>query len=363
MYLLQACENQFGAQQSQYLCIFCKKYRDKDYYIKKKALPMWYKDGSPQFHVPPELLCLSLSEKMLIQRASPFVPLRFIKNGIFGISGHVCTFEQDVEEFTNRLPRHMKDVTMINVLKTIDQEIGEDKATRVRAFRVNKEKIDKALRWLKEYNVQYKDIIIDMTALDWLEGKEGTLDCHTIDGTDDMETAHDACLKTSTDQGPTPDVQMVQTANQNEVKELGYHITGGNIVLSEQDKNLADIVAASIKKSPKKASISVSWPSTSPTAVNEYNYTSLFAKTYPWLFPGGIGDIADYPKTVGEWGEHMTYYFDGRFTKDKFFVFFALNYITRSRNSTSGRWFIKNMNSGKSSACLCFDVVVILPRY
>ena len=86
------------------ICSLCVKFGQTDYYETKQALPMWYKGGMAQYHVPEELQDLTLAEKLLIQRASPFVPLRFIKNGIFGLSGHVCTFEQDVEGFVNRLP-------------------------------------------------------------------------------------------------------------------------------------------------------------------------------------------------------------------------------------------------------------------
>lgn len=259
---------------------------------------MWYKEGIAQFHVPEELQDLTLAEKLLIQRASPFVPLRFIKNGIFGISGHVCTFEQDVEDFVNRLPRHRNDVTMLSVVKTLDTEIGDKQTTRAQAFRVRKAKVGSALRWLKKHNSQYSDIVIDMAALNWLEGEEGTMDCEPIEGSESMQTAHDACLKKDTDQGPTPDAQMQQTAGQNEVKEIGYHIQGGSTVLSESDQMVKDGVESSIKQCTNKDKISIAWPSTSANAVSEYTYSNLFVKAYPWLFPGGFGDASSYPSDL-----------------------------------------------------------------
>ena len=42
----------------------------------------------------------------------------------------------------------------------------------------------------------------------------------------------------------------------------------------------------------------------------------------------------------------MVYFEDGRFVKDKFFVFFALNYITRHQNASSGNWLIKDFYKG-----------------
>ena len=60
---------------------------------------------------------------MLIQLASPFVPLQHVKHGVFGLSGHVCSFEQDVGKFVKTLPRRETDVVMLQIMKTIQSEI------------------------------------------------------------------------------------------------------------------------------------------------------------------------------------------------------------------------------------------------
>ena len=129
------------------VCSDCVKYKDKDYLLKAGALPIWYDDnGIPQYHVPPELTILSVAEMMLIQLNSPFIPLEHIKNGTFGLSGHVCSFEQDVTEFVNRLPRHKDDVTMLKVLKVMRAELGaNDKANNsdvIETFKVNKKMLE-----------------------------------------------------------------------------------------------------------------------------------------------------------------------------------------------------------------------------
>ena len=133
---------------SKRVCKDCGGYNNPSYFVDKGALPLWYDNEKPQYHIPEELDTLSLAEKMLIQRASPFVPLRHIKNGIFGLAGHVCTFPQDIEKFVNTLPRHKNDVTMISVLKTVQAEVGDMPATATTTYRVHKEKVGKALRWL-----------------------------------------------------------------------------------------------------------------------------------------------------------------------------------------------------------------------
>ena len=56
------------------ICNDCKKFKDSKHYLHSNLLPIWFDDdGVPQYHVPDELSCLTLAEKMLIQLASPFI--------------------------------------------------------------------------------------------------------------------------------------------------------------------------------------------------------------------------------------------------------------------------------------------------
>ena len=96
------------------ICKKCAPLKNAKYYLEAGALPVWYNDqGVPQYYVPSVLASLTQAEKLLIQRVSPFVPLQHLKQGTFGISGHVCAFEQDVNEFLVRLPRQKNDVSML----------------------------------------------------------------------------------------------------------------------------------------------------------------------------------------------------------------------------------------------------------
>ena len=88
----------------------------------------------------------------------------------------------------------------------------------------------------------------------------------------------------------------------------------------------------------------MSFPYVSTTPVNEFDTTSkLFCKAFPWLFPGGCGDINDYSEikeSPDEWMKRLLYYQDGRFAEDKMWSFFALNYTVRKKNSDSGAYFV-----------------------
>lgn len=132
------------------ICRKCAPLHNIDYYLNHNALPVWCQDGIAMFTVPSELQDLTHAEKLLIQRVSPVVPLHHIKNGTMGLSGHVCAFEQDNDEFITRLPRSHEDVAMLRTMKTMQNEIGTNSgAAHVKMFRVQRTKVLQALSWLK----------------------------------------------------------------------------------------------------------------------------------------------------------------------------------------------------------------------
>jgi hypothetical protein len=73
-----------------------------------------------------------------------------------------------------------------------------------------------------------------------------------------------------------------------------------------------------------------------PNPVSECDVNSgLFAKAFPWLFPGGRGDYHQFRNTklaVGDWAKNLVLCEDGRFAKDKMFGFYVLNHATQKKN-------------------------------
>ena len=135
-------------------------------------LPIWYNDkNEKQFHIPNELQDLTVSEQLLIQRLSGYIPLVHIKNGTFGIKGSCCAFRQDITEVCNSLPR--KRVEMVKYIRAMSKESNE--LVSVRVLQVLKSKVMKALHWLKKYHIEYKNdtaLVIDETNLDWMGDQE-----------------------------------------------------------------------------------------------------------------------------------------------------------------------------------------------
>ena len=136
----------------------------------EKDLPIWYdKNNIVQYNLPPELKCLQEGEKLLLQQVAPYVPLLHLKDGQIGSWGHVCSFVQEIESVCKVLPRLPEDVQFVKVVKTYLQEGGE---VASKTFTIRKKAVLDALKWLKEYNVEYENIEIKESNLDWIEIKE-----------------------------------------------------------------------------------------------------------------------------------------------------------------------------------------------
>jgi hypothetical protein len=112
--------------------------------------------------------------------------------------------------------------------------------------------------------------------------------------------------------------------------------------LSQQDKQIMETIrnTTGIEVSPRAC-----WPTRDVKPISEFSNDKIFCLAFPWLFPGGIGDINEarqHKIYIAEWAENLLYYQDGRFAEDKQWSFFALNYVYRRRNQTQSQFFVNN---------------------
>ena len=311
-------------------------------YLAAGALPVWYdKSGGVHYEVPEVLTRLSLAERMLIQRVAPLVPLHHIKKGTMGLQGHTCAFPQDIDEFFDTLPRLPKSVSVIRIMKMIKEEVGSKNGIQ-KPFLVRRKYVLDALYFLKEHNSEYTNIKIDSSHLNWLgEEDEGVLDTH-VQYVEDLSTNED--LNANDDLGPAIRQAIIPRLNGEDVVATGVLVEDERPVLSDNDKQINSVLQPLVREKTDK--VTVNWPTTSSDPVNEFNSRGkLFVQAFPWLFPGGLGDIKDYPTTsIANWGAHLLMYEDGRFAKDEFFCFYAMNYIVRHLNASSGQFFLSDFH-------------------
>ena len=82
------------------------------------------------------------------------------------------------------------------------------------------------------------------------------------------------------------------------------------------------------------------------STISEYDVTkNIFANSYPWLFPGGIGDMYDMTRgkvSIKDWGNHLLRYYDGRFLQDSLFGLFLYNTIQRHSSNSEGNFFLSS---------------------
>ena len=314
----------------------CKDCRDHHRTTADFSHPTWKDaEGTTRFDIPPELQDLREGEKLLIQQVSPYVPLQHLQQGSYGSKGHVCSFPQDIGHVCTVLPRVPNDVSIVKVVKEFtDKQSNVQKLT----FKIRREKVLTALRWLKRHNTEYQSITIEEDNLTWME-------------TDEEDLPHHDQEPVNTDQDPV-DVNPSDSFHSYGVTEAqrdSAHGTYGYIS-TPRDRGLPQAKDDNITNrlneayDPQNKSKSIDFPYVGERAVNEYDKTSkLFCKAFPWLFPGGKGDINDYSEvkeTVDQWMKRLLYYQDGRFAKDKMWAFFALNYAIRKKNCDSGAYFV-----------------------
>ena len=297
-------------------------------------LPTWEdpETHTVHYHVPSELQHLSEGEKLLIQIISPYVPLQHLRKGSFGCHGHVCSFVKDVQSVCTELPR--KQVEAVKVIRHFKNDNGQLES---KAFLIRKTKVLRALVWLCKHHPDYRDTVtINEANLDWMNGKEEReLDVDIVLDDDDGTVAD-----TQRDGSVHRSYGVLHNFHQDcDPKKKDDHITTGISDAMSQQR-------ASARGTHDDSPTTMSFPYVSPDPVNEYQENlGLFRKAFPWLFPGGRGDITSREHygsnlTIDKWMQHLLLYYDGRFARDKIWCFFALNVAQRRQNQKQGAYFV-----------------------
>ena len=93
------------------------------------------------------------------------MPVHHLFKGQTGCKGHSAAFRQDIAKVASILPNLSEDVVFIKKFKNTKEDSGEKK------FIIRKNVVLNALRWLKIHNKHYKNILLDESRLDWMEGE------------------------------------------------------------------------------------------------------------------------------------------------------------------------------------------------
>ena len=120
-----------------------------------KVPKVWSEENNMDpMSVPEELSEMSDAEQMLIARLAPTVHVHMLKHGGIASWGHCIAFPQAVQEPATIPTRLPAEVDIICVRRQGKDDTHKD-------FRVRRHRVEVALRWLKDNNPAYADIVID----------------------------------------------------------------------------------------------------------------------------------------------------------------------------------------------------------
>lgn len=323
-----------------------------------KMYPIWIdENGRERYDLPKELQGLTITEKMLIQTQSFLIPCIHIGKGKFGkysimkfihsqnlsngklvagLCGHTVMFKRDIASICQILPRRELDCIEVRKLSVNKDQQSFD------TFKVRRKKVLNALEWLKRHNKFYKDIVIAETNLEWMKGQEEASFNNFKENITLSESYKNCSVSKKQTNNPIADktIEMCGIGSQ---KPASLIPDNGKELIDE----FAELTANSNTESP------ILWPETDELPVDEYIEEESFAKCYPWLFPGGIGDISHDIKSERskaiEWTKFLLSWEDGRFQHDACFTFHVFNFIQRHVNNGASLSLLHSMFSEHKS--------------
>lgn len=254
-----------------------------------------------------------------------------------GIKGHFISFIQDIVAVANSFPRvNSKVIRFFKKLNSYEKGIPNE----IKAFFVRRDKVMNSLFWLKKYNVLYQELSIDEDNLSWMNVKNEAEMASIVDIPYFDEKQNEGNIQLDAT------VENMQTATNtySDGFESWSNCHNGFVeysgVMSElstnshcsEGKNILDIIIKTVKVSGKHIPC-MEFPQLSDEPLNEYEGPKCFAGGFPWLFPGGVGDVYDDEtggtSDVSRCLERLMRYPDNRFQNDKIFGFYANDYCQR----------------------------------
>lgn len=295
-------------------------------------------------HVPPELQGLTAVEESIIARCRArclVVQLGFdtedtnqskhpgeSDKSLYhqrAIKGNVVVFPQHPEFLSNVMPPPVDDIiSHVCILfvgsKMPDQEWLQNKA---RPLLVRRDRIYRALKWLKKHNCLYSDIVIDHNNLAQLPS-DGTLLPYVIELID-----HDPRRLVTTSRYDT-----TQPAPSSVSKPVDSEIPFPSVVVSGvgEQATSAELRSAAVDHMQRKRRPFIAMPHDSKF-VSEFDNPALFPSLYPTLFPYGVGGFDDHSRSASVSFQchvrHLLSLDDTRFQTHPSFLFTAFNIVQR----------------------------------
>ncbi|KAJ7031866.1 hypothetical protein C8F04DRAFT_959675, partial [Mycena alexandri] len=193
-----------------------------------------------------------------------------------GVVGHIIVYPQRPSAIAQSLPPSLEEIITPVCVIFVGSKPPTEEWLRKKAspLIVRKEKVLKALEWLKIHNHLYSEIPIDRPLLDSLPD-ETILPFHI-----------QHIIPSSGLDATTSDYEILNPPPSN--------IPFQSVVVTDVDGNAPskDLRAAALRHMKKPGSNYIELPH-DPNPANEFNNPTLFPMMYPTLFPYGLGGMED----------------------------------------------------------------------
>ena len=302
-----------------YICISCK---DK---LRHRKLPKFaLARGLWLGEIPDELQQLSFAEKLLVGRVRHNRCVVRVAKGMHKMIANAVTFEHPMQKIYTVLPPPIEEMDeVLAFIFTGPCQPTEDDFCRIPLL-VRRNKVAKALEWLKLNHRDYADLEISHKNLESYPEDSPPVVINyrhsTANKIPEATSVHDMELEHGTEEGMCPFTVHTLTSEE-------YDTTSSETLKAMAAKHLDDggkVLAIGHSKEPQSI----------------WRNPKLYPQMFPWLFPYGLGAIGHerqrHKLSDAEHKRHLLLYHDKRFQKDPYFPLIAFNHEQIKDSTTSG---------------------------
>jgi len=277
--------------------------------------------------VPEELKCLRFVEKILIARVRHTCSFVKVASGMRKMKANVVAFESPIPKIYEILPPPREDLDdVLAILFTGPCKPSEADLTRI-PFLVRRNRVMRALQWLKANHCDYANIEISTQNLESYSETEPPVSIQyqqsntnkSPEGTsvfdNDIEDGTEEGDCSFTVHGLTGENLDTMTISAIKAQALHHLNNRGKFLLVGQSKKLESI----------------------------WNNAQLYPQMFPWLFPYGLGRIGTTKLSDKEHKRHLLMYHDKRFQVDINFPFVAFSH-EQTKASTTQSFLLVDQN-------------------
>jgi hypothetical protein len=276
---------------------------------------------------PPVLQDLKYAERMLISRVRHNHCVVRVSSGMTKVTANAVTFENPMPKIYRALPPPVEELDQVLAFIYIGPCKPTPDDLKRTPMLVRRNKVAKALEWLKLNHKDYYDLDISYD----------NLSQYPEEGPPVVVTYKQAFENKLPEATSIDDLEQEDGVEDGDCPFVVHGLTGEQL---SSMKDIKTLVAAAVKHlNEDGGKLLAIGQETEPQSI--FHNPKLYPQMFPWLFPYGLGGVGSTLKKLTRMGETMhkrrlLMYHDKRFQKDSFFPHIAFNHEQIKGSSTGG---------------------------